>query len=234
MGADDLDFRIFDCDNHYYEAEDAFTRHRRSRRSGSGACSGPRSTVASACWSEARSTVSFRTRRGIRFPSRGARRVLPGSQPEGRGHPGAVRRTRPAGRPPRIPESRRPAGGHGRAGPAGRHLPAHPRCRHGAGAAGTTCPPWWPPSGPSTDGWRRTGASPTRSGSSPPPTSTLVDADERGGGAAVGSRPRRPLHRHGGRPGGGRRGGPVAGRSGLRPLLVARQRIGGDRLLPRW
>ena len=23
----DIDFRIFDCDNHYYEAKDAFTRH---------------------------------------------------------------------------------------------------------------------------------------------------------------------------------------------------------------
>ncbi len=27
MGADDVDFQIFDCDNHYYEAADAFTRH---------------------------------------------------------------------------------------------------------------------------------------------------------------------------------------------------------------
>ena len=27
MDAADLDFRIFDCDNHYYEAADAFTRH---------------------------------------------------------------------------------------------------------------------------------------------------------------------------------------------------------------
>ena len=27
MSATDLDFRIFDCDNHYYEAPDAFTRH---------------------------------------------------------------------------------------------------------------------------------------------------------------------------------------------------------------
>ena len=24
---DDLDYRPFDCDNHYYEAEDAFIRH---------------------------------------------------------------------------------------------------------------------------------------------------------------------------------------------------------------
>ncbi len=35
-----LAFRAFDADHHFYEAEDAFTRHIEPRRSDSVACSG--------------------------------------------------------------------------------------------------------------------------------------------------------------------------------------------------
>ena len=65
------------------------------------------------------------------------------------------------------------------------------------------------------------------------PYITLVDPDNAVVRVAVGPRPRRPLHRDGGWPGRGRRYGPLAGRSRVRPLLVAGQRIGCDRLLPR-
>ena len=58
-----IDFRLFDADNHYYEATDAFTRHLEPGARASGRCSGPRSTAGSACSWRARSTASSRTRR---------------------------------------------------------------------------------------------------------------------------------------------------------------------------
>ena len=72
---------------------------------------------------------------GPDLQARRARRVLPRPQPQGRGHQGALRRPRPAQRAPRVPRPRRPPQAHGRAGHGRRDLPAHPRRRHGAGAA---------------------------------------------------------------------------------------------------
>ena len=172
MGARDLDFRIFDCDNHYYEATDAFTRHL-----------DPAFRKRGMQWAE----IDGRQRLlvggqdqpvhpesdvGSDLEAGGARRVLPGSQPRR----GRTRRSCSATSTgwPIIPNTRivTPAWpSWTRQGIEGAIFPAHARRRHGAGPAGTTCRPWWPPSGPSIDGWRRTGASPTRSASSPPRTS---------------------------------------------------------------
>ena len=90
-----------------------------------------------------------------------------GRNPKGAGHQRAVRRPRPDQRAPRVPRPRRPPEADGRAGHGGRHLPAHARRRHGAGAARRPARAASPRSARSTAGSTRTGASPTRSGSSP-------------------------------------------------------------------
>ena len=55
----DVDYPVFDADNHYYEALDAFTRHLDPRLGPPRACSGPRSTAASTTWSAARSATRW-------------------------------------------------------------------------------------------------------------------------------------------------------------------------------
>ncbi len=63
-----LPFQYFDCDNHYYEALDAFTRHIEPNTE-SGRSNGRNWTANNACWSAAESTGSFRIRRSTRWES---------------------------------------------------------------------------------------------------------------------------------------------------------------------
>src|SRR6185312_10519459 len=143
------------------------------------------------------------------------RRVLPRSQPQGRGRPRAVRRSRPDARPPRVPQPRRPPPADGRAGHAGRDLPPHARRRHGAGAARrpTRAPrrvPGLQPVAGGRLGLRLPGAHLRRA---------HADARRSRRGAevgAVGPRPRRPLLRAGPRARDHALGSRVARRPGVR------------------
>ena len=58
-----------------------------------------------------------------------------GPQPQGRGRARALRRPRPVERAPEYLDRDARLRAHGRAGHGWRHLPPHPRRRHGAGAA---------------------------------------------------------------------------------------------------
>ena len=99
-----------------------------------------------------------------------------GQIPEGV-DPRTLMQVEPLGRAPRVPGPRRAPAGDGRAGPRRRApLPdlrlrrrAGPEGRH-PGHDGDACRP-------STAGSRRTGASPTRAGSSAPPCSRFADVD---------------------------------------------------------
>ena len=233
MSATDLDFRIFDCDNHYYEAPDAFTRHL-----------DPAFRKRGMQWAEIdgrkRLLVGGKINRFIPNPTwdpiskPGALdEYFRGRNPKGADTPAALRRPRPAGRPSGVPESRRPAGGHGQAGP-----------RRGP----YSCPP-------SASAWSR----PCWRDVAGPDGRLPGLQSMAGGGLGLrlpGAHLRRPVHDAGRSENAASElqwaldhdarfivmvGGPVVangvGRSpadpDLRPLLVARQRVGGDRLLPR-
>ena len=102
-----VDFLYFDCDNHFYEALDAFTRHIE-----------PQYRKRAMQWVEVdgktRLMVGEKINRFIPNPTfdpiskPGAHgRVLPWPQPQAAEHPRAVRRARPDGRPPGVPRPRR-------------------------------------------------------------------------------------------------------------------------------
>ena len=164
-----LGFSVFDCDNHYYEALDAFTRHIE-----------PAYAKRAMQWAtvngKQRLLVGGKINRFIPNPTFDpvskpgrAGRVLPRPQPQRLGPGQAVRRAGPD--LARVPRPGRPAGADGRAGPRRRDLPRPRsasawRCR-----STTTCRRCWRRSARSTGGWTRTGGSRTRSGSSPRPTS---------------------------------------------------------------
>ena len=91
----ELPFPMFDCDNHYYEAMDAFTRHIE-----------PQYAKRTMQWAtvngKQRLLVGGAINHFIPNPhfdpvvqARRAGRVLPRPQPQGPGHPRAVRRARP-------------------------------------------------------------------------------------------------------------------------------------------
>ena len=65
----DIDFRVFDCDNHYYEAKDAFTRHIEPEFAKRGHAVGRDQRSRASARRAAGSTASSRIRRGTRFPS---------------------------------------------------------------------------------------------------------------------------------------------------------------------
>ena len=101
--------RVFDCDNHYYEAIDAFTRHVE-----------PGMAKRTMQWAEIngkqRLLVGGKVNRFIPNPTfdpiskPGALdEYFRGRNPKGEGVARAVRRARPAERAPRVPRPRRPA-----------------------------------------------------------------------------------------------------------------------------
>ena len=63
MASSDVDFQLFDADNHYYEATDAFTRHLDPPRREADDAVGRDRRQAAAARRRARSTASSRTRR---------------------------------------------------------------------------------------------------------------------------------------------------------------------------
>ena len=141
MATGDVDFELFDCDNHYYEADDAFTRHL-----------DPEFKKRGMQWAEIngrrRLLVGGKINRFIPNPTwdpvskPGALdEYFRGRNPKGAGHPRTLRRAGPLGRSSRVPEPGRPSRPHGQAGHTGRHLPADARGRHGAGPAATTSRP---------------------------------------------------------------------------------------------
>ena len=129
----ELGFDVFDADNHYYEATDAFTRHLEPGMRQARACSGPRSNGKPRLWWPGKLNRFIPNplfdpvaRPGV------PRRLLPGPL-AGRRHPRRLRRARAD--QPEYREPRGPSGGDGRAGYRGLlHVP-DPGRRHGGGAA---------------------------------------------------------------------------------------------------
>ena len=184
--ASHVDFEIFDCDNHYYEAIDAFTRHIEPRMAKRAMQWARDRRQDSACSSAARSTASSRTRPSTRSRSR-ARSTSTSAAATRRARASAsCSATSTRCRPPRVPRPRRPPRSSWTSRASRRDLPAHARRRHGAGAASTTRRRWSPRSAPSTAGWTRTGASPTRSASSRAPLLHARRPRRRRGRAASG------------------------------------------------
>ena len=162
-------FTFFDCDNHYYEALDAFTRHIE-----------PQYKKRAIQWAKLdgkqRLLVGGRVNRFIPNPT---------FDPVGK--PGALdeyfRGRNPRGAdlnalfgdlepiPPEYRDRDARLAADGRAGHAGLHHAADARGRDGAGAAARPRRRRSPRSARSTAGWTRTGDSPTRSAFSPLPTS---------------------------------------------------------------
>ena len=191
---DDLGHPVWDADNHYYEALDAFTRHLDP-------AVGP-----------ALRPVGDHRRAEV---PRGRRQGQPGGdQPtfDPIAKPGvpaastsAATRTgsnplellaRPRADPARVPRPRRPRRGARRAGPG--RLLAVPDPRHDLRGAAAARPGGRVPSrsAPSTAGSTRTGASTTRAASSRRPTSRSPTRDWAVERARVGARPGRPPDRH--------------------------------------
>ena len=171
---DDLGHPVWDADNHYYEALDAFTRHLDpGARSPHGAVGHDRRPAVPRARRQGEPGGHQRHLR----PDLEAglpERVLP-RQPEpgepARAHP------RPRADPSRVPRSRRPPARARRAGP-GRLLPLPDARDDLRGAAARTTPRRCAsPSAPSTAGSPRTGPSTTRAASSPAPYLTLADVD---------------------------------------------------------
>ena len=98
-----VDFPAFDADNHYYEALDAFTRHIEPQYAQAGDAVGGRRRQAAPARRRAGQPLHPEPDVRPGRPSPAPRRVLPRPQPEGAGHPRAVRRAR-ADRP--APEYR--------------------------------------------------------------------------------------------------------------------------------
>ncbi len=229
----EIDFAAFDSDNHYYEAPDAFTRHIE-----------PQYAKRGMQWAQingkTRLLVGGRINRFIPNPTwdpvskPGALdEYFRGRNPKGADTSDALRRARPSGRPPRVPESRRPPASHGHPGSRGCDLP--PTLGVGMEQALLDDLPALTAAFRAFNRWmeedwgfaykERIFAAPVHHPGRP---------GQRGDRAGVGARPRRPLPRHGRWP----RAWSTAGRdlprrSCLRPVLVPGQRVGCHRLLPR-
>ena len=135
-----LGFTFFDCDNHYYEALDAFTRHiepQYSKRAMQWAqIDGKQRLLVGGQGQQVHPQPDLRPggqagRPGRVLPRAATRRAPTSMQLFGELEPD----------PARVPRPRRAPGADGPAGHGGRHSSAHARRRHGAGAARTTCPP---------------------------------------------------------------------------------------------
>ena len=162
-------FAAFDADHHYYEAEDAFTRHiepKMQRRAMQwGVVNGRKCLLVAGKVNRFIPESDLRSGREARL----SRRVLPRPQPRRQEHPRGVRRARAD--QPGLSQPRRAhrADGHAR---ASRGCSCSPRSasawRSRSSAIPRRCAPR---SAPSTAGCTKTGASRTRSGCSRRPTS---------------------------------------------------------------
>ena len=190
----DLGFLAFDADNHYYEAEDAFTRHVDRASCRSAACSGP--TIdgqASACSSAARSTASSRTRPSTRSRSRACLdEYFRGKNPTARTSATLFGELEPI--QPGVPRTATRSSRSSTSRDRGLLPVPDARRRHGGVAEARPRGGCWRRSAASTAGWTRTGASPTATGSSRRRTSRCRPG-ERGRGARVGARARRARRR---------------------------------------
>jgi hypothetical protein len=200
-----VDSPVFDADNHYYEALDAFTRHLDPAKLG------PRVIEWVDINGRKYHAIGGRVSRAVTNPTfdpdhaaRSAGRLLPG-QPRRPSHARAPGQARAD--PSRVPRPRRPPRHHGRAGPRPRSGSSPPSACSTRKRSSTTRARSSSCSAPSTAGWPRTGAWPTRTASSPPrtsrwPTSTRRSASWSGrstkGCPGRGHAGRRPDH--GGRP----------------------------------
>ena len=228
MASSTVDFQLFDADNHYYEATDAFTRHLEPQLA----------EAHDAVGGDQREAAAARRRPGqplhpepdlrSRRAARRARRLLP--RPEGgRRHPRRVRRARAD--QPGVPRAGGPRRADGRAGDR-RVLPL-PDARRRDGAAARQRPRGGPrrvPRVQPVDARRLDVRLP-----GPDLRRAVLHAarpGRRGARARLGARAGREGHRHARRAGAGADRVPLTRRPRVRPVLGPPRRSRDPRRVP--